>query len=469
MRRFPENRAIQLEACITIWNICTGHAKNRRLCGELNALDAVCDCIRLFLPKHDIELYTEACIAVDKICMGDKENTKKLGEIGGIKLLVDAMVEFEETHEVQAASMTAMRSGMAVEENEIIMKELNALKTVLKAMYLFKSHPPTQAKACGVLFAACVAKADFLRDQVREIEGIFPLVNSAMKLDPNRGVLQQDGCGILNVLIVDSIEIPQLEDSTRMLCAAMRNHANSSELQQEAIGATLNIITTQRRVTPPSGYQGETDEQGLILDMPLISFARNEGAIGLIIKAMVQHTPQELVCQRGVALLLALASNRDNEFMIAREGGTDAVKGAMTNHPYNPDLQVMACSLLRRLVDEDEFVAFVGGIGDANAAIENMKMYPENPQKLEAACVVLGVLVRVQPEKTVNIIKEQDAITLIINGMNTHNEDLKLYSMGLPCLASMALVPGMAAIIVKHGCLDLALKASLASYSNIAA
>jgi len=191
---------------------------------------------------------------------------------------------------------------------------------------------------------------------------------------------------------------------------------------------------------------------------PMIVFSRNEGAIGLTIKAMTEHAQQEILCKRAVSLLLALAVSRDNEFMIAREGGVEAVKDSLTNHPYNADLQVISCSLLRRLIDEDQFTEIVGNVGDAGSAIASLREFPDDAMKQEAACVVLQLLVKTSPVDTAARMREEGAIELIMEAMRMHPKDLNLYSMGLATLANVSLVEGMAPLVVAAGALNHALE-----------
>ncbi|XP_071802748.1 serine/threonine kinase-like domain-containing protein STKLD1 [Asterias amurensis] len=187
----------------------------------------------------------------------------------------------------------------------------------------------------------------------------------------------------------------------------------------------------------------------------------NNDAKNLVLTLMKDHLKDVKVQVQACRLLLTLASAADPE-----EDGDDvlfssalikSVTLSMKSHGASPELQSVACLLLKTLAMNEQTAGLIGSHGGIQDILAAMRGLPNEAEICANGCSALSCLTI--HENNLGIIREESGVRDLINAMSTHMDSASVIDSACTALWGLSLEDENIETMGEHSAAELFLKA----------
>jgi tetratricopeptide (TPR) repeat protein len=333
----PENAEVQAAGCGVIRLLASGHelaAENReRLVGSLNAIDLLLAAMKLH--RTEFEVQREACGAL-RIIADHPIGARRIVESDGIGLLLEAIHSCPQENVGSAAC--------------------KALRALCDPSKVDAGHSKT------------TSSMRLLQEQRRGLERCVEL----MELHSKVGSVQQSLLGAA-AIFADNKEVrTNSSEAVPLIIKAMRHFQGLLGLQRNAVGYLWRLTV---------GHKDEDD---------LCAKVAHCGGIGLICQAM-KSFPHQRDLQRSACGALRNLACDDDAFktLVVKAGGLPAIISAMRSHPLDAKLQEHAIGALKNLCDTIGRATLCARQGGVEAIVGALQKYQTVDGVVVQGCMVL--------------------------------------------------------------------------------
>jgi tetratricopeptide (TPR) repeat protein len=375
------NTPVASRAAVALWTLSLRH-DHRAHVSECGGLELIVKALGYH--PESVELQAAGCGIIRLLATGHPlatENRERLvGGLKGIELLVAAMRLHCTEFEVQREACGAIRNIAEHPIGARKMIESDVIALLLEAIHSCPQESVGDA-ACKALRALCnpskaeaghsskgVSTMRFLQEQRRGLERCVEL----MELHHNVGSVQQSLLGAAGIF-ADNKEVRTTSaEAVPLVIKSMRRFPGLLRLQANAVGYLWQLTV---------GHKDEDD---------LCSKVANCGGIGLICQAMKTFPHQKDLQRSACGALRNLACDDDTfKALVVKAGGLPAIVNAMRSHPLDAKLQEHAIGALKNLCDTIGRATLCARQGGVEAIVGALKKYQTIDGVVVQGCMVL--------------------------------------------------------------------------------
>jgi len=325
MKKFPNDKKLQLNACFFLWKISMTSNKNKLAAAHAGGVKTTLNVMRNF--QNDEQLQEIAVAVLSNLCQV-QEIQLSVFELGGIKKIVQAMAIHHTSVAIQAHSCTAL-SHLA--EYDYSMKTtINEAKGCEQISIAMVENPNLEFlhKALHAIRAIC---ADHEENKMSAVNcGITDSIVSSMQVHRNEAELQAAAAS--TIWCLGSSEVTSLligeSGGIDFIVRAMWLHSDHLDMQRSSCHS-LYVLSKN------------TENQALIAEI---------SGIGAVINAMQICVDDADVQEHSCGILANVAQlDDDTRALIVADEALDAITITMVIHTDDVRVQDKACLLLLSL------------------------------------------------------------------------------------------------------------------------
>lgn len=162
------------------------------------------------------------------------------------------------------------------------------------------------------------------------------------------------------------------------------------------------------------------------------------GAIVVVIDCMVEHEANEVIQQKGCAILALIASteNLQVNLSIAETDGIDMIVSALANFTENATIQTDACRALSHLSIDHESRMLIASQGGLILLVNAMNKFRTDVDLLEAAC---SALLNLSSDAEEQVLAGSSVIETVIGVMHEQVLSSRLHEKSLGVLQNVSM------------------------------
>eukprot|EP00550_Attheya_septentrionalis_P009201 CAMPEP_0198286756 /NCGR_PEP_ID=MMETSP1449-20131203/5728_1 /TAXON_ID=420275 /ORGANISM="Attheya septentrionalis, Strain CCMP2084" /LENGTH=1361 /DNA_ID=CAMNT_0043984547 /DNA_START=117 /DNA_END=4202 /DNA_ORIENTATION=- len=336
-----------------------------------------------------------------------------------VEKIIQAALDEPDNSKTQDLACEALRKIANTPENAKKIIDLGAIPMILKAMKVHPDKTIVQAEACGTLGQLVWIDPD--NGEKVASEGCIESIVDAMESYPTNKIVQQMGCGAFRAISYE-IENASLVKEAGMsaVLSSLKRNPRKAEVMREGCGFLQNMIVASPADTVRAilkTKRGEHKEARIIPSL-VESIKNNPGNVLL----------QESIC--GVLANVALDEN--GKFIIAEAGAIPAIIDIFKKSK-EIELKQTSCSALRHLamydnVNRSSIVAADG----IQAALSAMESFSDDCVIVTAICGLLKELALLNEETADTI--AQGGVDMMISAMGDHSDFVQLQAAACSAL-----------------------------------
>ncbi|KAL9184543.1 hypothetical protein ACHAXT_012513 [Thalassiosira profunda] len=239
-------------------------------------------------------LQEHGCAVLANLAVHDPAR-RRIRDCGGCDTVVVSMVVNPLDAGVQCQALVALRNlCVKDDENKVLLANAGAIDVVVQAMQNHRDDAQVQARGSWAL--GIIGMNEDNKLYIGENGGVDVIVRS-MWVHPDDVEVQEKACRTLWTLSVPPrnrlclVEV----DAISAIVTAMQGHAPDANIQEKGCGVLCNLAAN------------DDDTKVRIV---------NEGALEVVVMAMVLHGENEMIAERAVALLHKLCIPENIEKMV---------------------------------------------------------------------------------------------------------------------------------------------------------
>ncbi|XP_065181765.1 uncharacterized protein LOC135812313 [Sycon ciliatum] len=366
------------------------------------ALDATLKSMEVFSSNSEVQ--SNACLVLGNLCVND-DVAEQADKKGASSRILNAISQNRDNTELLDSACRAL--GSLAMNHDLCMKlvRTGGIDLVLQLM---TSHPDEEKiQECGCWALACFSSHDDAVSNVLERGGLQQVVTT-MDSGYLSATVQEYGCRIIVNLSMPAgqEDVISKKEVMDVLIAAMDSYDNNVAVNEQATFALSKILATNERL------QSEFVEAG---------------GVKLTIDAMKHFPENEGVHENGILILGNIVMEDSARTTVLELEGLETILQTMKLDTCRENLilQCVGCNTVGNLIAEDcqhkETVVKQGGL---QAVIGAMKVFESNDELQECACRVLAYLASSESLHSDLIESGSDSLVLLAMEKHTNNIDL---------------------------------------------